>query len=469
LSVDRINHSLSIQDGQLFVEDCNVASLARKYGTPLFVVSENHLRHNFRKYLETFSRCWPEGSVRVMPSIKASPLIAIRQILSTEGAGCDVFGPGELEAAIRGGVEPSLISVNGSIKDREIIRRAIDIGARIVLDSPRELELCEQEAVRLGKTATVMFRLKPYLADSDANSDYVPDHLIRDFTQIVKYGIPKSELLEMAQRYRDVSHVRAVGVHVHMGRHSKGLDVWESWVRNTIDLTAELVDAIGDWAPKVVNFGGGFPSFPDDDTDVTIKGYPGPTLQQMAETVTSTCRKAMQERRLDASDLIVEVEPGRGIHCDTGIHLTTVRNLKVEEQNLSHKWVEVDTSQMFLGVGGVNLERPQFDFHVANKASQTANFVGDIVGQTCNLEILFYQVKMPTPAIGDVIALLNTGSYIEPCAQNFNALPRPGTVLVSGSIAEMIKRHETVDEVFLRDVVPDRLIEAQIKEAASQS
>ncbi len=401
-----------------------------------------------------------------MPSIKASPLIAIRQVLSSEGAGCDVFGPGELEAAIRGGVEPSLISVNGSIKDSEIVRRAIDIGARIVLDSPRELELCEQEAVRLGKCATVMFRLKPYLADSDANSDYVPDHLIRDFTQIVKYGIPKSELMEMAQRYQELTNVLAVGVHVHMGRHNKALDVWRSWVQNTINLTAELGQALGGWSPNVINFGGGFPSFPDDDTDVTIKGYPGPTLQQLAEVVTSTCRQTMQERKLDSTNLVVEIEPGRGIHCDTGIHVTSVRNIKSEEQNIKHRWVEVDTSQMFLGVGGANLENPMFDFLVANKAGDVADYQGDIVGQTCNLEILFYQVKMPSPEVGDVIALLNTGSYIEPCAQNFNALPRPGTVLVAGSTAELIKRHETVDEVFLRDVVPNRLIAPQIKEAS---
>ena len=43
------------------------------------------------------------------------------------------------------------------------------------------------------------------------------------------------------------------------------------------------------------------------------------------------------------------------------------------------------------------------------------------------------------PDPGDVIAFLDTGAYQDACANNWNALPRPGTVLVSGSQAEWIK------------------------------
>ena len=60
-------------------------------------------------------------------------------------------------------------------------------------------------------------------------------------------------------------------------------------------------------------------------------------------------------------------------------------------------------------------------------------------------------------APGDIIAFLNTGSYIEVYTCNFNALPRPATVLVSGDKAEVIKRAETLEDVFGRDIVPDRL------------
>ena len=452
-----LNESLSIRDNHLFVEDCDTVSIAERFGTPVFVVSETRVRNNFRRFERAFATRWTEGPVKVLPSIKASPLIAIQRILTSEGAGGDVFGPGELEMALRGGVPADAISVNGSIKDRSIIQRSIEIGARIVLDSSRELDLCELVARQLGRPARVMFRLKPYLEDIALQSDYAPEHDIRTLIQIIKYGIPTSDLLDMGRRAAHSPNIDPVGVHMHMGRHSKRLDVWRSWVRNGVCLTRELSDAMGGWTPRALNVGGGFPSVPDFDTDVTIKGYPGPTLEEMAHTITDTLRQSMREQKLNAHGLQLEIEPGRGIHCDAGLHLTTVRNIKHETRRIERTWVEVDTSQMFLGIGGANFNDSKFHFVTANRASDTATRTVDIVGLTCNLELLFHQVLVPELQIGDVIALLNTGSYIESCGRNFNALPRPGTVLVNGNVAELIKRHEVVDDVFARDIVPSRL------------
>ena len=451
------------------MEDCDTVRIAREFGTPLFLVSENHLRHNLRLYTSAFESCWTEGPVRIMPSLKANPVIAVRKVLSDEGAGCDVFGFGELYAALRGGVPPDAISVNGSIKDRGIITKAIEVGARIVLDSPRELELCEEIAAKLGNVARVMFRIKPHMEELDAMSDYCPEHEIRFMTQVIKYGIPTSELLPMGLKAKRSPHINPTGVHVHMGRHSKKPEVWRSWVINCVKLTKELSETMDGWVPREMNFGGGFPSFPDKDTDVTIKGYPGPSLEELAGVLTSALRESMRNHGLESDGLLIEIEPGRGIHCDTGIHLTTVRNIKHESRNLEHRWAEVDSSQIFLGVSGANFNQSKFDFIVANKASGQADSISDIVGQTCNLEVLFYQVAVPRLESGDVIALLNTGSYIEPCTQNFNALPRPGMAMVNGSLVELIKRHETIDDVFARDIIPARFADIEDISAYQQN
>ncbi len=456
MTFQKVNESLSVRDGLLFVEDCDAAQLVESFGGPLFVVSENHLRSNLRRFKHTFAKHWPEGSVRIMPSLKASPLIAVRRVLSDEGCGCDVFGPGELEGAIRGGVVASEISVNGSIKSREIIRRAISVGARIVLDSPRELEICEQEAASLQTEARVMFRLKPFMEDLETASDFAPSMSIRELTQLIKYGIPGSELLPMGPRALELAHVRPIGIHVHMGRHSKHLKVWRHWVRQCILLTKTLSEEMGGWVPKEIDLGGGFPSDSDSDTDVAVSDYESPTLEQFAEAITSELRDTLNHVGISPQGILLEVEPGRALHTDTGIHLTTVKNVKEEQHNRPRQWIEVDTSEVFLGIGGLN-EEPPFEFMFANKASSPLTAKADIVGQTCNAELLFKQVKTPALEVGDVVALLNTGAYIEPMAANFNALPRPGTVLVCGDRAEMIRRHETVEEVFNRDEIPERL------------
>jgi len=103
---NNMNNTLSIRNKHLYIEGCDTVELAARFGTPLFVLSETHLRNNLRAYQRAFQDHWPEGEVRVMPAIKANPTIAVRRILTEEGAGCDVFGPGELECALRGGVPP---------------------------------------------------------------------------------------------------------------------------------------------------------------------------------------------------------------------------------------------------------------------------------------------------------------------------------------------------------------------------
>ena len=81
----------------------------------------------------------------------------------------------------------------------------------------------------------------------------------------------------------------------------------------------------------------------------------------------------------------------------------------------------------------------------------------DLVGITCNYECMVEQASVPELANNDILAFLNTGSYIEVYGCNFNALPRPGMVLVNGDQAELVKRAETLEDVFSRDIVPPRL------------
>ena len=162
--VDRsmaIDECLSIRDGHLWVEGCDAVELARTFGTPIHVISEDHLRRNVRRTTAAFRAAWPEGDVLLLPSIKANYTLALRHILTQEGTGCDTFGPGELEAALRTGVPPETISVNGSVKAPELIARAVEAGCRITLDSVREIELVRAAARDAGRRAVVRFRVRP--------------------------------------------------------------------------------------------------------------------------------------------------------------------------------------------------------------------------------------------------------------------------------------------------------------------
>jgi len=451
------NDVLSIRNGHLYIEDCDTVELANRFGTPLFVVSETKLVDNLKKYSTAFEKHWPEGRVRVMAAIKANPITAVRRVLTREGAGCDTFGAGELELALRGGVPTEDIAVNGSIKTPEIIRRAIELGIHIILDSARELDYCEQEAAALNKKATIVLRLKPFLAELEDPSDFFPSRQIRDMTQTVKYGIPTSEMLPMIPKIKASKWVDLVGVHTHSGRHSKKAVFWQSLVHNYVKLIEQISDGMGNgWIPHIVSIGGGFAAEHDIESRVAVTDYETPTVEEFAKITTTAFRESMQASGLSTEGIIFEVEPGRALHNETGIHLTRVHVVKHETANIDRRWLETDTSEVFLSVGSLNV-KPAFRYVMASKADQPEAYKADIVGITCNYECLAEQAPVPETASGDIIAFLNTGSYIEVYGCNFNVLPRPGTVLVKSDQAEMVKAHETLEQVFSRDIVPDRL------------
>ena len=171
-TAQRIDDCLSVSDGRLRIEECDVAALAERFGTPLSVISEDQLRRNARRFTSALQAAWPEGPTRVLPSIKANYTLALRCALTQEGLGCDVFGPAELHAALAGGVKPQLISVNGTGKTRALLARAVAIGARVTLDSGSEIGLVREVARELGRRAQVRFRMRPRYLELQQPSDF---------------------------------------------------------------------------------------------------------------------------------------------------------------------------------------------------------------------------------------------------------------------------------------------------------
>ena len=161
---------LSARDDELYLEECSLARLARRFGTPLHVVSQERLQRRAREFVREFGNTWTEGPVQVLPSLKANFSLALRRLLTLEGLGCDTFGAGELQAALASGVPPGLISVNGSSKSPQLMREAILAGAHLTLDSLREVRLAVAIAEEARTVATLRLRLRPaYRASSPAS------------------------------------------------------------------------------------------------------------------------------------------------------------------------------------------------------------------------------------------------------------------------------------------------------------
>jgi diaminopimelate decarboxylase len=452
---------VSLREGTLWVEDCPAPELAARFGTPLYVVSEAQLRANARRFLAAFGDRWPHGPVRVLPSIKANLSLALRRVLSEEGMGCDTFGAGELHAALQGGVDPERISVNGAVKDAELVARAVELGARITLDHPRELPIVAAAARRLGRQARIRLRARLDL-DLAVPSDFF-DEPLGDATRRYKSGMSWDELIACGRDTLAAPELELTGLMVHLGRHSARLEVWRAMAAAYAELLGRAIAAWGTWRPQEIDLGGGFPLRRDPLAHRTAGGRepaPAPALEELADAILSTLSSALRRRGIATDGVALEVEPGRAMYGDAGVHLATVRNVKHQGEQGGRTWVETDTSEMFLL--DVALEGARWPTLLAGRAGEPPTQTVDVVGRSCTFDVIAGAVRLPPAREGDVVAFLDTGAYQDACATNFNAMTRPATVLVDGVTAEVVKRAETIDDVFRRDIIPDRLRHATL-------
>lgn len=499
-------------DGALRLENVRIRDLAQRFGTPLYVVSEARLRANARAFRQAFESRWPEGSVRVLPAIKANYGLALRAILTQEGFGCDVFSAGELWAALHCGVPPEQISLNGNGKlgrDRDVLRTAVAEGVRITLDHKDEFDAIEGIARELGRTARIRFRLRPdfpnLLQPSDLVGDLVPTELA---INAYKSGMPTEDVVPLGRRALASDAVELVGVHIHIGRHRRETAFWRSIARGLAALLGRLKREWQGWEPREIDLGGGFAIRRDPTgrgidrsglastalvTGLCRLAAPfgaaashrvmraalglqrrwlkdwaaenptadlGPTVDDYAVALLEVLRAELRRHGLEPAGKEIQIEPGRALYGDAGIHITRVNFVKAQREPVPWRWVNVDTSDAFLVDG--SLEHSVFRFvtaaHPPGSASAAETMIADVVGSSCNADRILADVALPRATrAGDLLVLLDTGAYQDAGASNFNALGRPATVLVNGEEAEVVRAAETPEDVFRRDRVPERL------------
>jgi diaminopimelate decarboxylase len=418
-----LDECLSIRHGHLYVEECDTVDLAHRYNSPLFVMSEDQIRRNVRRFQSAFQAGWPDGPVKVLPAAKANWIPAVQRILADEGCGCDVYSPGELTVALLAGFPPELISVNGVPKNEAHIYRSIQAGARLTIDSVEEVDFIEKAANEMGKTANVRLRLKPAISGFIDRTDFVAEGLVpTDVAAMVyKGGLSFDEVVAVGRRVLGMKNVRLVGLHEHHGRHRPSLRYWQEQMKAFAREAGRVCQALGGIQPEEIDIGGGF-AIPRDPfnavTDYTeplqlgalyalSKGLsllgakarykvmarlidtiatqpnenPAPSIEDYAEVCTRTLRQELPRHGIRTEGLMLQLEPGRAMHGNAGIHLTTVRNIKRVGSPIRWKLIIVDTTEFWF-TGG-RYEHHLHDYLFANKADAPLVDKADIVGRSC--------------------------------------------------------------------------------------
>jgi diaminopimelate decarboxylase len=493
----RLDDCLSMREGRLHVEGCAAADLVRRFGSPLFVLSEDQVRRNVRRFQASFQAGWPDGPVAVLPAAKANWHPAVLRILADAGCGCDVYSPGELAVALEAGIEPGLISVNGVAKDEAHIHRCVEAGVRITIDTVEEVDAIERAARSAGRPAQVRLRLKPALASFSRRSGFVAEGLVpTDLASLLyKGGLPFEAACAIGGRLLRRDDVQLVGFHQHHGRHDTSMRYWAEQMRAFAAEIGRVCRALGGFRPREIDIGGGFP-IPRDPFNAATRyddpyrlavlyaasqgaralgrearyrflarlvggaaargaPPPAPAIEAYAAVCTRTLREALPREGIPLDGLMLQLEPGRAAFGDAGVHLTTVVNVKRQREPVPWTWVVVDTTEFWFTEGRFEHTRHAVVFDGKEEAPRVET--ADLVGRSCFTDRLVPAVRVPDLRAGDLVALLDTGAYQDASMSNFNALPRPAVALVRGGEAELIRRRETGEDLFRFDAVPERL------------
>jgi diaminopimelate decarboxylase len=436
------------EDGVLWIEGRAAAELAETYGTPLYVTSEAQIRANVRRLRNAFEERWPR--VTLLFATKSNANLAVRRVLVDEGVGGDCFGLGELTLSLRSGVAPELLVLNGSNKQPAELRAAVEAGVTINIDDRSELELVAALAEQLGRPADVCLRVLPFTYADPATLEPELAAIAAD-TSHDKWGMDRQTIVELLPDALESAWLRLRGLHLHVSRLRPTPEAFELASGLIAACIAELHDRFG-WQPELLDFGGGYPHERDPESGAPSGSHAVGTPDEYADAITSTLRAALAERSLREPHLLLE--PGRRLVSNATVLLTRVGVVKRLPTG-STTWVNVDASTNHCP--RVALQGYYYEIIHATKGRDAGDTEVSVVGPTCVVDLLGERRRLPSPAKGDLLAVLDVGGYAEVLSTQFNLLPRPATVLVDGDACDVIRRRETLDDLLATQAVPARL------------
>ncbi len=420
------------ENENLRIGGCDLTELAKRYGTPLYVIDEATLRGICREYKQAFQ---DYKNIKMMYACKALCTSAIIKILDEEGFGFDTVSAGEFYTVYKSGVDMSKVLFNGSNKSAGEIELALEYNiGRFSVDNFYEAELLNRIAAQKGLTADILLRITPGIECHTHN-------YIQTGQTDSKFGFDLSTIDEIINLIKNrYTNLNLKGLHAHIGSQIFEPKCYYDEVQILIKEISRINEHYG-LSLKEMNIGGGLGvKYTEADTP--------PSVETLAKAVTD----AMQEISLDIPTIYIE--PGRSIISTAGITLYTAGSSKVIPNG--KKYVALDG-------GMADNPRPamyqaEYTAQVANKLKSKEFEIVTLAGRYCESgDILINDIKLPKIEAGDLICVYNTGAYNYSMASNYNRVEKPAMVLVNNSQSDIIVYRETLDNLIMYDVIPDRL------------
>ena len=425
------------------------SSLARKYGTPLYVYDFNEIQKNFIALKEAFAA----RKSLVCFAIKANSNLSVLKFLSDLGSGFDCVSIGELRRALYIGAKSYKIIFSGVGKQDSELEFALKSDILLInLESEAEMLRLERIAQKLNKPARISIRVNPNV---DAKTHpYISTGLNEN-----KFGVSIETARKMYIYAKKSKFLNPVGIHFHIGSQLTDISPICDAAKIVSDLLRELRALEIDI--KFFDVGGGIGIRYEDEKQIVLYDYAQGILKS-----------------LSGLDVTIVCEPGRFITGAAGVFLTRVL---YEKQNCGKRFVIVDGAmndlirpslygahhaiEIVSASEGINLdEAGDSEVNLGGRGADQTSSSGadekissvnlseaslcDVVGPICESgDFLAKGVSLPSLQSGDLLAIKSAGAYGFSMSSNYNTRARAAEVAVYDGQDRLIRKRESFDEL----------------------
>ena len=426
-------HDFRYVGKKLYCEGVAVESLAKKFGTPLYVYSQRTLTRHFQE----LDRAMSPVQHLICFAMKSNSNQSVLRTLTNLGGGFDIVSGGELQRVIAAGGDPRKCVFAGVGKTDEEIEFALRRGVySFNAESEPELQRINRVAARLKKVAPVAVRVNP-------NVDAQTHAKITTGTYENKFGIAFENVEGIYARASKLKNLKLRGVQMHIGSQLTTVSPFEQAVKKVIPLAAKLKAKYG---LEFFSIGGGLgiiynPALASGDA----KWWKTAAAKKI---LTPSSYAARLVPLLKPLNMRILMEPGRFISGNSGILVTRVEYVK---RTGKKNFVIVDAAMN-------DLIRPAFydAYHeivpLAQKGGATIS--SDVVGPICESGDYFCKDRpLPKVVEGDRIALLSAGAYGFVMASVYNTRSPAAEVLVNGKRSALVRKRMPVKEIWAAESV----------------
>jgi len=391
--------------------------LLRKYGSPLYVYSEEIFRTRCRE----MTGMVPYDKFQVTYSMKANSNLTLLRIAREEGLHADAMSPGEIYVLEKAGYKPDeIFYISNNVSDEEMMF-AVERGISVSVDSLSQLE----KYGKLNPGGEVCVRFNPGVGAGHHKK-------VVTAGKKTKFGInldKADDVKEIVEKY----NLRLTGINQHIGSLFMEGSNYLKGVRSVLETASQFRDL------DFVDFGGGF-GIPYNKQE----GQARLELEAFGREFAGLLEDWVKEY---GKRIVFRSEPGRYISAECSILLGTVHARK---NNYDRLYIGTD-------LGFNTLIRPaMYDSHhdievyrngelLEEEACETV----DVVGNICESgDIMAHERELPEIHEGDILGIMDAGAYGYSMSSNYNNRLRPAEILIKpdGSVS-LIRRRDSLEDL----------------------